>query len=67
MLEILLNAYKEEKKHSPASIHALLDYYQHKYITGEIPITDYKDIFSYLHKEGAISAIESTERTQSVL
>jgi hypothetical protein len=67
MLEILQKAYQNEKKHSPQSIHALLDYYQHKYITDEITIADYKDIFSCLHREGAISAYESTEKTKSTL
>lgn len=67
MLEHLIETYESEKKEELQSIHALLDYYQQKYIIGEITINDYKDIFACLHKEGAVSAFENTETENSML
>ncbi|GAB3060290.1 YppF family protein [Virgibacillus ainsalahensis] len=52
----LLAAYESERKHSPETINNLLDFYQKKYIIGEIDIQHYRDIYFYLHKEGATSA-----------
>ena len=66
MLEILQKAYQNEKKHSPQSIHALLDYYQHKYITDEITIADYKDIFSCLHREGLSLRVKEKDKVNIV-
>lgn len=67
MLKQLIKSYQKEKSQAPQSIHALLDYYQQKYIIGEISIRDYKNIFACLHKEGAISAFENTELQHTVL
>lgn len=50
--------FKMERRATAASINDLLDYYQKQYITGEIDIKDYHQIYSYLHKQGAVSAHE---------
>ncbi|OZU87972.1 hypothetical protein CIL03_14820 [Virgibacillus indicus] len=50
--------FKIERKASQTSVNDLLDYYQKQYITGEIDIKDYHQIYSYLHKQGAVSAHE---------
>ncbi|MFD1850044.1 YppF family protein [Oceanobacillus bengalensis] len=54
----LVDRYIKERKYSPDSINDILDFYQQKYISGEIGLNNYKSIFSYLHKQGAISAYD---------
>ncbi|MFC2949948.1 YppF family protein [Virgibacillus sediminis] len=54
----LLDAYELEKTHAPESFNDLLDYYQQKYISGEIDIIMYRRIYSCLDAEGAVSAHE---------
>ncbi|TMN23075.1 hypothetical protein FH966_09400 [Lentibacillus cibarius] len=54
----LITIFERERNEPPASINALLDFYQHKYITGDIDISHYRNIYHYLHRQGAISAHE---------
>ncbi|MFC3040642.1 YppF family protein [Virgibacillus xinjiangensis] len=54
----LLDAYELEKNHAPETFDDLLDYYQQKYISGEIDISKYRRIYSRLNAEGAVSAHE---------
>ncbi|KKE78020.1 YppF family protein [Oceanobacillus caeni] len=54
----LVDRYMSVRNHMPDSVNDLLDFYQHKYIMGEIDIKDYRHIFAYLHKQGAISAFD---------
>ncbi|MFC4024491.1 YppF family protein [Oceanobacillus longus] len=58
MLNQLLNDFEMEHKFAPHTIDNLLDYYQKKYINGEIDIKTYHDIYSCLHEKGAVSAHE---------
>lgn len=48
-----------------ASVNDLLDYYQKQYITGGIDIKDYRQIYSRLHKQGAVSAHEYAKNEKS--
>ncbi|MFC4559243.1 YppF family protein [Virgibacillus kekensis] len=54
----LINDYETERKQAPESINAILDFYQKKYISGDIDITEYRAVYHYLHRQGAISAHE---------
>jgi len=54
----LITIFETERHQPPESINALLDFYQQKYITGDININDYRKIYHYLHRQGAISAHE---------
>lgn len=63
MLGYLLDIYETEKKVAPANLNALLDFFQGKYVHGEIDIRHYKDIYKYLHKEGAVSSHEHPSST----
>lgn len=54
----LITDFEMERNQSPESINALLDFYQQKYITSEIDINEYRKVYYYLHKQGAISAHE---------
>jgi len=54
----LITIFEMERNQPPESINALLDFYQQKYITGEIDINDYRKIYHYLYRQGAISAHE---------
>lgn len=60
MLNKLLDAFETEHKYAPHTIDNLLDYYQKKYIHGEIDIKAYRTIYYCLHEKGAISAHEYT-------
>ncbi|WP_249870140.1 YppF family protein [Oceanobacillus saliphilus] len=60
MLNELLDAFEMEHKFAPQTIDNLLDYYQKKYINGEIDIKTYQNIYSCLHEKGAVSAHESS-------
>lgn len=54
----LFTAYEKDRKAKPDSLNHLLDFYQEKYIAGEIDIRTYRAIFSQLHEQGATSAHE---------
>ncbi|SET14503.1 YppF-like protein [Oceanobacillus limi] len=54
----LVTAYEAERKEAPRTMNDLLDYYQKKYIAGEIDIKDYRDVYNFLHQQGATSAHE---------
>ncbi|GGK07158.1 hypothetical protein GCM10007063_32060 [Lentibacillus kapialis] len=54
----LITIFEMERDRPPESMNALLDFYQQKYITGDINIRDYRKIYHYLHRQGAISAHE---------
>ncbi|APC47484.1 YppF family protein [Virgibacillus halodenitrificans] len=60
LINELITAYKEEKDRLPTSMNDLLDYYQQKYITGEIDIAYYRETYYFLFKKGAVSAYEYT-------
>ncbi|WP_042224608.1 YppF family protein [Oceanobacillus manasiensis] len=55
-LHTLVARYEIDRSHAPDSIHALLDYYQTKYISQEIDLVVYREIFRCLDKEGAVSS-----------
>lgn len=61
LIHDLVDRYTKERKYSPDSVNDILDYYQHKYISGEIDLKSYKQIFAYLHRKGATSAYEIEE------
>ncbi|WP_163972009.1 YppF family protein [Oceanobacillus halotolerans] len=50
--------YVDERKQEPESIHHVLDFYQMKYVAGEIDANEYRKIFYLLHSKGAVSAHE---------
>ncbi|HLR65796.1 YppF family protein [Virgibacillus alimentarius] len=52
----LFSTYERDRNQQPESINHLLDYYQKKYIAGEIDIKHYQTIYYYLQKQGAKSA-----------
>ncbi|MFD1361032.1 YppF family protein [Lentibacillus salinarum] len=54
----LITIFETERNRPPESINALLDFYQQKYIIGDIDINNYRKIYLYLHHQGAISAHE---------
>ncbi|UJL47603.1 hypothetical protein KFZ58_06980 [Virgibacillus sp. NKC19-16] len=54
----LKHMYEIEREQSPESTNDLLDFYQGKYVTGEIGIHYYRTVYYYLHEEGAISVHE---------
>ncbi|MUK90139.1 hypothetical protein GMD78_17335 [Ornithinibacillus sp. L9] len=54
----LITVYESERKESPRTLNDLLDYFQKKYISGEIDIKSYRDIYNFLHQQGATSAHE---------
>ncbi|WP_010650045.1 YppF family protein [Oceanobacillus massiliensis] len=58
MIHELLDDFENEHKFAPLTIDNLLDYYQKKYINGEIDIKKYHNIYSCLHEKGAVSAHE---------
>ncbi|WP_085992760.1 YppF family protein [Oceanobacillus senegalensis] len=61
LIHDLVDMFITERNHTPDSVNNLLDYFQYKYIAGEINIKDYRHIFTYLHKKGAVSAFEYIE------
>ncbi|CDQ40668.1 MULTISPECIES: YppF family protein [Virgibacillus] len=57
-IDQLIQMYHHEKNQLPNSMNDILDHYQKKYITGEIDIVKYREIYSFLKIQGAISAHE---------
>ncbi|WP_106498046.1 YppF family protein [Lentibacillus sp. Marseille-P4043] len=57
-LNELIKTYEQDRKQAYGSINQLLDFYQKKYIAGEIDITSYQEIFHILHDKGAKSSHE---------
>lgn len=55
-LNELIDDYQLKQRQTPQTVNDLLDFYQKKYINGEIDIASYREIFSLLHVKGAISA-----------
>ncbi|MBP1969016.1 hypothetical protein J2Z83_001119 [Virgibacillus natechei] len=58
LMNEIMDAYEQEKKRSPKTTNDLLDFYQNKYITGDININYYQRIYHCLREKGAISAHE---------
>ncbi|WP_188455272.1 YppF family protein [Virgibacillus oceani] len=54
----LIKAYEHDRKRKFESINQLLDFYQNKYIAGEIDLLAYREIYNYLDKQGARSSHE---------
>ncbi|SFD37821.1 YppF-like protein [Lentibacillus persicus] len=54
----LITIFETDRERPPESIDALLDFYQQKYIAGEIDILAYRKIYHYLHRQGAVSSHE---------
>ncbi|GAA0447493.1 MAG: YppF family protein [Bacillota bacterium] len=57
-IDQLIQMYQHERNQSPNSMNDILDYYQKKYVTGEIDIVMYREIYSFLKIQGASSAHE---------
>lgn len=57
-LKGLILDFEHNQKQSYESINQLLDYYQKKYIAGDIDIVTYRKIFHYLDEQGAKSSHE---------
>lgn len=57
-LQQMFTAYERDRKTKPDSLNHLLDFFQKKYIAGEIDVKTYRSIFSQLHAQGATSAHE---------
>ncbi|MFA1818975.1 YppF family protein [Virgibacillus oceani] len=55
----LVHTYQNDCNHTPDSVNDLLDYYQKKYIIGDIDVIYYREIYMFLSKQGAISAHEN--------
>ncbi|SHG22511.1 YppF family protein [Ornithinibacillus halophilus] len=58
LIQKLVTEYQRERNQEPNTLNDLLDYYQKKYITGEIDVKDYREIYDFLHQQGATSAHE---------
>ncbi|WP_047982463.1 YppF family protein [Ornithinibacillus contaminans] len=58
LINELISDYESERKEAPKTLNDLLDYYQKKYIAGEIDIRSYREVFNFLHQQGATSAHE---------
>ncbi|WP_047986188.1 YppF family protein [Ornithinibacillus californiensis] len=54
----LVSEYESDRKESPKTLNDILDYYQKKYVAGEIDIRFYRDVYNYLHQQGATSSHE---------
>ncbi|MEN1970353.1 YppF family protein [Lentibacillus sp. N15] len=52
----LAQAYEHNRGVAYQSINQLLDFYQQKYISGDIDITTYQEVFHVLHEQGATSS-----------
>ena len=52
----LVTEYEAVRKETPKTLNDILDYFQWKYITGEIDIKTYRDVYNFLHQKGATSA-----------
>ncbi|RDW19936.1 YppF family protein [Oceanobacillus chungangensis] len=66
LIHELVHAFASERNYTPDSVDQLLDFYQNKYIAQEIDIKNYRRIFEYLHKQGAISAFEYKQLEKSI-
>jgi hypothetical protein len=53
LVKNLINHFQIEKNRSPLHVNELLDYIQKKYITGELSIVEYKELFAELAKRNA--------------
>ncbi|KGX92662.1 hypothetical protein N781_15190 [Pontibacillus halophilus JSM 076056 = DSM 19796] len=51
-------AFKERKEHSPRSADELLDYCQHQYMSGNLEVNSYRQLFQKLTEKGAHSSHE---------
>jgi hypothetical protein len=58
LIDELITLYEAERKEAPKTLNDILDYFQRKYIAGEIDIKSYRDVFNFLHQHGATSAHE---------
>ncbi|MEN2767667.1 YppF family protein [Ornithinibacillus xuwenensis] len=58
LINELISVYETERQESPKTLNDLLDYFQKKYIAGDIDIKSYRDIYNFLHQQGATSAHE---------
>lgn len=58
LINELISDYESDRKEAPKTLNDLLDYYQQKYIAGQIDIKFYRDVFTFLHQQGATSAHE---------
>ncbi|WP_245799183.1 YppF family protein [Virgibacillus siamensis] len=54
----LISIFEMERNQPPESINALLDFYQRKYVSSEIDLDEYRNVYYYLYRQGAISAHE---------
>ncbi|WP_099157218.1 YppF family protein [Virgibacillus ndiopensis] len=54
----LIESYERDSKRRFESINQLLDHYQNKYITEEIDLLAYREIYNFLDKQGATSSHE---------
>jgi len=52
----LMTLYETDRNEPPATINHLLDFYQCKYISGQIDLSEYMKIYYYLTKHGATNA-----------
>lgn len=52
----LISNYVTEREQTPENINMLLDFYQGKYVSGELHIRDYKKILEFLTGRGAVSS-----------
>ncbi|GGA73836.1 YppF family protein [Ornithinibacillus halotolerans] len=58
LIHDLVAEYEAVRKATPKTLNDILDYFQWKYIAGEMDIKDYRDIYNFLHQQGATSAHE---------
>ncbi|WP_284139451.1 MULTISPECIES: YppF family protein [unclassified Virgibacillus] len=58
LINKLITTFEAERNQLPESMNDLLDFYQKKYIFGEIDISEYRRLYGYLAGRGAISAHE---------
>ncbi|WP_338448776.1 YppF family protein [Niallia oryzisoli] len=54
LLEGLIKRFKSEKKRNPSHVNELLDYVQKNYLSGELTIKEYKNLFFELDKQNAV-------------
>lgn len=58
----LIVLYERDRNEPPATMNNLLDFYQSQYISEKINLQEYRQIYQYLVKNGAISAhVHTTE------
>ncbi|WP_026905711.1 YppF family protein [Paucisalibacillus globulus] len=58
LINELISNYETDRKEAPKTLNDILDFYQNKYISGDIDIKVYRDIYNFLHQQGATSAHE---------